>query len=488
MRKQVTDYLLYRWRYQLGYGVIGLALIGLLTVSALYIPGGLSATEMESAVKSSAIDLGHFDPASVIQLPYHLLQKASIAAFGLTNLSVKLPSLLLGIASAIGILLLLKSWYRPNVAILTTILVITASQFLVLAQSGSSSIVYILWSVWLLVAALRVSRQAKHQRAWTIVLFSLAALSLYTPLGIYVLIALAGATMLHPHLRYLVKRAMRARVKILVAAGCGTVLLAPLVYAIIVQPSLGLTLLGVPDAMPPLLDNMRELFNQYFNFITPSSGTLMKPIYALGPLMLIVLGVIRLVTTNYTARSYIITIWTVLLLPVLLFNPTFTTVTFVPAMILIAKGVNTLLGNWYRLFPKNPYARVAGLIPLTILIGGIVVSGVGRYAYGYLYDPNTAGNYSNDLRIINAELDGSANTEKTLIVAEKEQAFYSVVAANHQANMSVTTDGAAIGSTPLTIMTREAHRTTKATGPPHRIVTDNRSEQADRFYVYKTNK
>ncbi len=48
--------------------------------------------------------------------------------------------------------------------------------------------------------------------------------------------------------------------------------------------------------------------------------------------------------------------------PVILINPIFTSVTFVPIVLLLAAGLTSLIGYWYRLFPRNPYARVAGLI------------------------------------------------------------------------------------------------------------------------------
>ena len=49
MGKYITDYFLYRWRYILGYGITGLALLGLLVIAGLYVPGGLSDAEMRSA-------------------------------------------------------------------------------------------------------------------------------------------------------------------------------------------------------------------------------------------------------------------------------------------------------------------------------------------------------------------------------------------------------------------------------------------------------
>lgn len=487
MRRKVTDYLLYRWRYIAGYGIIGLGVVALLIISGLFIPGGLSQAEMQSAVTSYQLSFSSFNPSMVIQLPYHLLQQLSIELFGLSNISIKLPSLLLSIGSAVGMLFLLRAWFRPNIAILTTILVITTGQFLFVAQSGTASIIYIFWSVWLLVAALMVSRRAKHLGIWKIVLFAVAALSLYTPLSIYILAALASAAILHPHLRYLIRRMLKARAKVAVAAGFALLLIAPLIYAIYKQPDLALTLLGIPDTWPNLLASASQLTGQYLDFLSPSSGDIMKPVYGLGPLLLIVLGIIRLVTTNYTARSYIITAWTLLLVPVLLINPNYITITFVPAMLLMAMGVNALLSSWYQLFPKNPYARIVGLIPLTILISGMVLSGVGRYMYGYTYDPNTAGHFSKDLRLLNKHLAASPDTDVTLVVTPKEQAFFTVVADTHD-KIIVMTAPPSTQATPQMIITHDIHEQAPPKATPTQIITDGSSAHADRFYVYTATK
>lgn len=482
MGKHLTEYSLYRWRYFLGYGLIGLILLGVFAVAGLYIPGALSPAEMQSVITSDAIRFSFdgFDPNSVVNLPYHLLQRASIEVFGVSNLSIKLPSLILGLLSAVGMLILLRTWFRKNVAVLTTILVITTGQFLFVAQSGTQGIIYIFWSIWLLVAAMMVSRGARGSTVWKIVLFGIAALSLYTPLSIYILVALLSATLLHPHLRYLIRRLPNTR--LIIAGICALVLLVPLCYVIWRDPSIGFTLLGVPSTWPDFQANAFQLLRQYLDFISPSSGTIMTPVYGLGSMILILLGIFRLITTKYTARSYITVAWIILLLPVLIINPNFVSITFVPVVLLMAMGISTLLSNWYRLFPRNPYARLAGLIPLAVLIGGMVLSGVDRYMYGYQYDPQTAGNFSDDLRLINKELDTPDHGVVALMVSEKEVPFYQVVA-RHQSDVIVGTASVPVAA-PTTIVSRAAY--IKSTIEPTRIVTDSMASDGDRFYIYKT--
>jgi hypothetical protein len=147
----------------------------------------------------------------------------------------------------------------------------------------------------------------------------------------------------------------------------------------------------------------------------------------------------------------------------------------------MAMGISTLLSNWYQLFPRNPYARLAGLIPLAVLIGGMVLSGVNRYMYGYQYDPQTAGNFSEDLRLVNEQL-GKKEGTVAMIVGEKEVPFYQVIA-HHQDDILVST-ASTPASAPTTIVSRAAYTKTKT--EPWRIITDSKANEADRFYIYKT--
>lgn len=481
MVTRITDYFLYRWRYLLGYGVITVLVIALLGVAWLLIPGGITQAEMASAVTSSNLtfSLKDFTPEAVINLPYHLLQHLSFSLFGVSNLTIKLPSVILGLLSALGILLLLRMWFKQNVAVITTVLVITTGQFLFLTQSGTPSIVYVFWSVWLLVSALMISRKAPWPTLWKIAVFGIGALSLYTPLAGYIILALLSAITLHPHLRYIVRNLSKPR--LILGIICGLILIAPLIYAIIQEPSIIMRLFGIPTAMPDFFANLKILVEQYLSFASPNTGMMMTPVYGLGTVILIILGIIQLFTTKYTARGYVIIAWTLLLLPITLVNPQYISVTFVPVVLLMAMGISMLMTRWYRVFPRNPYARIAGLIPLAILIGGMVFSGIERYMYGYMYSPSIARQFSNDLSLVNRELSDKDRGETGMIVSVGELPFYATVA-KYSENLTVTPEDSVIPPASTIIVSRNAM---KEAGDPIKILTNNKSEEGDRFYVYK---
>lgn len=464
----VTDFYIYRWRYWIGYTLIGVALVATLVFAGLYVPGGLSTLETESVVKSDSLQYDSIDTIAVTHLAFHMLQQASIAVFGVTMLSIKLPSLLLGFLSAGGMIVLLRRWFRPGIAVLASVIAVTTGQFLFLAQQGSPQILYIFWPVALLLLATLVAKRSQLGILWKVLFFITAALSLYTPLSIYVLIALGSAVVLHPHLRYLLRRLSKK--KILAAIGFASLLLIPLVWAIVLDPRLGLALLGVPEAWPNLLDNVQILTQQYFSFMSIGEGSLMTPVFGLGSMLIIGYGLYRLIRTRQTVQSYVILAWLGFLLPVLVINPSFTSITFLPLLLLLATGLSGIQNAWYKLFPRNPYARVAGLVPMIVLVASLVLFGLERYVYGYHYAPATVQHFSRDLRLLPADTD-------ILVVHRDERAFYAVVA-KYRSELTVTTETPGAGTFTTT---RRARATADV---PSTIITSPLASEANRFYVY----
>lgn len=481
MAKSLTEYALYRWRFIIGYTVAALIIAGFLLIAALYVPGGISHEEMLSSVESSRLSLSSLSPDMAIQAPYHALQKLSTFLLGVSLLSIKLPSIVLGMLSIAGTFILLSFWFRKNVAVLTTILVITTGQVLFLVQNGTPAIMYIFWPVALLVAATLLARRIRGRLFWLLMLGAGTALSLYTPLSLYIVVALVTAGMLHPHVRYTIRRLPWSH---FIAGGVIFLLIAaPLAYALIREPRLGLELLGIPATWPPDWQaNAIQLVKQYADFLSPDTGLIMLPVYGLGSLALIVLGALRLMTTKYTARSYMITAWVIFLVPVLLLNPTYTSITFVPALILMGMGVEELVRSWYKLFPLNPYARFIGLLPLTILIGGMMLSGTERYLYGYHYDPNSAGRFNDDITLVRREVARAGGETVTLITPRDTHAFYDTLRATYT-NLTVTTNGAVVDGQAVVLRgaTADYQKSTV-----NRIVTSRLASDSDRLYVYNS--
>lgn len=466
----ITELSLYRWRYFIGYGLVAIGLIIVLIFSSLYSPGGISYQEMQSVIKSGSINHTDLSSIAITNLPYHLLQQASIAIFGVSIISIKLPSIILAFLSAVGIILLLRRWFSPKIGVLASLIAITTGQFLFIAQDGTSGILYLFWSVWLLLLASLVLYQQKLRAVFIMTFCVLAALSLYTPLSIYALIAMISAILLHPHLRYLIRQI--PRIQLLIGAIVVLILIIPIILTLVKTPSASLSLLGIPTKWPDFGANLLSLGAQYLGFNKPGGTTLMTPFFELGSMLIIALGVHRVIKTKATAKSYVVIIWILCLTPVIIFNPDFTSITYLPLVLLLASGLSALLTRWYSIFPHNPYARVGGLIPIVILVTVLVFSGADRYIYGYTYDPNIAPNFSKDLSLLPKDT-------KNIVVTDDELAFYKVVATyNKNLNLSLLPIGDTFAATHAAKQSFSGYRI-------DRIITTSNYNQSDRFYLYK---
>ncbi|NCU37902.1 hypothetical protein EOL96_02485 [Candidatus Saccharibacteria bacterium] len=487
MQNRVTDYFIYRHRYILGYFFIVAALFLVVVMAGFYVPGALRQGEVDAALKSGALSVESLSPDMVIDLPYHVLQRVGFILFGVSTFTIKLPSIILGIATIIGLFFLVRTWFRRNIAILATVIAATSTQFLFLLQDGTPNIMFSFLTIWLLFAATYVTRKKTFGTFWKVLTGVLMATALYTPLGVYLVIAVLTTTFFHPHIRHLVLRFSRPRLWIGIALGVVSII--PLIYASILDPSTLQILLGFPtEGGVNLSENLATLGLSLFGFAAHSEGYMLRPVYSLGLFLLMSVGLYKLITYKYTARSYVTLVLSAMLIPLIVINPLHVTHLFPLASLMIALGLATLITNWYKLFPRNPYARVAGLIPLSILVLGIIFSGITRYASSYLHNPAVLSDYSFDLRLLTNELNQRPTDSSLLLVsAPSELPLYTMVS-RYDSRLRVShklPDKLLNGTTIFYTHDAFAYANDRPSLPITNIITDHLSLKSDRFYVYK---
>jgi hypothetical protein len=249
-------------------------------------------------------------------------------------------------------------------------------------------------------------------------------------------------------------------------------LFSPLIVALTKTPDMWLGLVGIPTHWPNIWADLSSLAVQYFGFASPGGTTIVTPFFELGSMLLIALGLYYVYKTRETAKSYVVILWAICLIPILVLNPNLTSTTFLPLVLLLATGLNGLLSHWYGLFPRNPYARIGGLIPVVILVSVLTLSGVNRFVFSYLYNPKIVPNFSKDISLI-------PSGRQYIVVASDELPFYSVVA-KYDPKITVGTQPS--GNT-FTVT-----RAAKQMYPGYsidKIVTNGNSDLGDRFYLYK---
>lgn len=477
MRSRITDFLAYRWRYILGYSFIIVVIGVMVTVAAFYVPHELRQGEIDSALISSRLGTSAMSPQSFIDLPYHILQKLSFTAFGVTPFTIKLPSIALGTLAVLGIFLLIRTWFEPKVAILATLITTVTAQFLFLLQDGTPLIMYTFLSVWLLFVATHVTRRKYFGTLWKVLTALAMAACIYTPMGIYLVVVMLTTSLFHPHIRFMIRKFNR--VKASIAIVLGVVALAPLVYAIVLDPNILRTLLGVPMDFS-IKANALQILHATIGFAPNTSSYLVRPIYPIGLVILMLVGLYRILSHRYTARSYITIAWGFLTLILVLLNPSAITNLYPVAVILISYGIIEMIRSWYKIFPTNPYARVAGMIPLTVLVLAFITSGMTRFIGTYHNDPAVMKSYSSDLTLLRKTLatEHAAESTTALIVSPGELAFYQLV---HKYDRRFTVSANQADKNKLTITTRAA----KLPETPANIIVSSRANEADRLYIYK---
>lgn len=455
-----------------------IATIGvMIAVAAFLVPHELRQGEIDSALQSAKLGTSAMAPDSVIDLPYHLLQKFSFVLLGVTTLTIKLPSIILGAFTALGLFLLIRNWFEPKVAIIATLIATVTAQFLFMLQDGTPLIMYSFISVWLLFVATHVTRRKYFGTLWKVLTTLAMAACMYTPMGVYLVVVMLTTSLFHPHIRFIIRKLNR--MKAFIAIVIGIAALAPLVYALVLDPSLIRILLGIP-AHIDIKANALQILHDTVGFATVTNSYLIRPLYPVGIVLLMLVGLYRILTHRYTARSYITITWGLLTTALVLVNPAAVTNLYPVAAILISYGIIEMIRSWYKIFPTNPYARVAGFLPLSVLVVAFVLSGVTSFIGSYHNDPVIMSYYNSDLSLLRATLAQKRAQPQTttVVVSQAELPFYGLVN-KYDKRFTVTTDPAA--KAPLTIATQSA----KLAVAPTSIVVDASSNRADRFYIYE---
>ena len=416
----ISKLFLYRYRFVIGYIVLGAAFVAMLFLLPLYAQHGLSASEMESATNSYNLKIDAPLNGDLVDLPYKLLQKISILIFGLTPYSIKLPSVLIGLALGLLLILLLNRWFKSNVSLLASILMVLSTPFLFIAGSGTPLIMIVFWPTLLLWLGSKIQGEKRPKPMYSL-LFAIALLfAIFTPYMMYFAVFCVFFVFLQPHLRFIVKSLPKLPLTIvglLVIAG-----ISALLMNIINQPDTIMELLFAKDF------DITKFFPNISNGLTPVflwSGSLesvfLAPLVSLPMLALALIGLFSTTKGFFASRNSIATLLLVFTLIITGFNPSAVIFLILPFAILVAHGLKYLLEKWYGLFPENPYARIAALIPLSVLFGTILIPSLLQYVDGYRYNPSVANEFNYDLSVIRKNLNN-----EFLLVSENYD-FYKIL-------------------------------------------------------------
>lgn len=429
--RPVSELTLYRYRYAIGHVLLAVLIVGLLFLNFNSLPAGMSQVEQASALQSQQLTFS-FSPdnpllgiwqflqsTNVVDLPYHLMQKASLYFFGLSPLGVRLPSIIMGAISAFTLFMLLRRWLQDNAAVVMGVLIATSSWFLSIGRIGTPDIMILFWTSLLLLLATLVSQESRHYHAARAFGLLAVGFSLYTPLMTYLFLAAVIASITQPHLRYV----MRSAEKFSASTGVFllVIILIPLGFHIWRDPSVLRELLAIPASIPEPLDFLRNLIIAGSSLLNPFRQTMEVsplPLISIATTVLAVIGGVRLFADWHSVRSHLLLMWLAILVPVIALGVISQNlaILFVPVMIFSAIGVQALFRYWYTIFPRNPYARIFGLLPLSILVLSLINFNYQRYFAAVPYATSTAQIYTQDPFILHKAVSSKSYRQARLLV------------------------------------------------------------------------
>ena len=476
-KHRISSLFLYKHRWALGFGLLGLVFIALIFLIPLLSPNGLSEAEMQSAVDSMSINRESIFAGEIVDLPYHALQKASITIFGLSAYAIKLPSIVIGFFLGSLLILLLNRWFKNNVALISSILTVVSAPFLYLVGTGTPLIMLVLWPTLLLWLGSKI-QGVKKPRASFCFLFALALfVSIFTPYMLYLAAFIFIYAIIHPHLRFTIK----------------TLPTIPFVLAVILALSgfafIGYNIFKVPETLTALLfapgfefkdflNNLKTGFLPFFSWTGSVTSTLLSPMLGLASVALAVTGLISTTKGFFASRNSIASLFIIFTVLLTGINPDCAILIILPFAILTAHGVRYILEKWYGLFPENPYARIFAIFPVGLLLGILLASSTFHYIFGYRYNPAVANEFQNDLSLIYENVE----PDTTLLVAggTLDYDFYHILENTAGFKVKTAPEGsekaiATLGKWPEKLDDYDLYR----------IITSPKSTNSDRIYIYK---
>ncbi len=424
MKKHVEQFFLYRYRFIIGYILLSVAFFILLASLPGVAPTGLSDAEMNSTVQASNLSSDFMRQGNIINLPYAALQKGSLAIFGLNLFAIKLPSMIIAVATAAFIILLLNRWFKSDVAIVGSILTVLSTAFLFLATSGTPAIMYIFWLALILWLGSKIVGNENVNPLLVIFFFVSISLSLYTPYLAYVALAIAVAGLIHPHLRFALKQ-----LKVYQLILCILIFalgIAPLVIGCILNPSALQNLLFTNSlSFESFIANITNAFAPFFSFSLAYSSVYLAPLFGLATVALVIIGILASAGKMFMSRNTIVSLLVIFSIILSGLSQDVAISIIIPIAILSAAGIESIIEKWYSLFPENPYAHLLGIIPMVAVMIFIISSGLSHFIFGYHYIPRVVNNFNNDLTIVKENI----SKDTVIILGESHQnnAFFSLL-------------------------------------------------------------
>ena len=421
---------LYRYRYLLASILLAVIVLAISIYRFWSVPSGLSVSEKLSAIASGRLASGNI--TGLVNAPWLILEALAIKLYGMTIFALRLPALLLVVASILTMMLAIRAIYRPSLAMMGGLLMACSAFTISLGRAGTPAVMTVLLSALAILFGYYVVNTKRKAAPAIGLALDLVALS-YMSGGLYIVTALAIVTLLHPKSRYTIK----CHKKLL--AGIAVAYLILLLVPMLLIGKSRTTLASLLTIGTPGLANLHQLAAGYVAGSAGLTGGLMTPMLTITGAIMVVIGLITLARRGglLSLRSYVIISLLVAGVSVTMFNPDYIYMLFVPTILLEVIAIGYIVDKWHGLFPQNPYARSLAILALSILIGSISLLDINRYISAVSYQAGVVYQYDQTLPAVNQLLTSNPHAEIRLVVhSETDYQLYSLLT-NRYSNLRV---------------------------------------------------
>lgn len=450
-RTLLEQMLLYDYRYVIGYlfVVIAAAYFLFWRLGSL-LPGlGLAEAGYLNGFNGFA-DIAN----SPLYLPHKVLSLLVQQHFGSTELYLRLVSAGFAALGLLAFFVVVRYRFRARIAIASVALLATSSWWLAYARAARPEILLPV-AVFAIMFVARKAHETRKFR-WLLALVTLAGIALYIPLIVYVLLIGLFA------MRSIIRRAAAefSPLKRGLALGWLGLLVAPLLYAIVKDASVGRELLGLPEIWPGMVEILANISNGIAELFWSTAeenwslGLGHLPLLDLFTAIMLALGLYHLdQEVSRSLAHFVLSGLGILLVLTHLDNGAEHNALLIPFIyLLVAAGVVMLVSQWYEIFPRNPIARMTAFLPTIILLMAVVGYHHQRYFVAWAGAPQITEAYpvlSTHLRSELERLDTLAPERAFVVVDDEQQAIAQLLTHTRPYVVVTTVPSAADADSPI---------------------------------------
>jgi hypothetical protein len=325
-----------------------------------------------------------------INAPYKilLLVLATVSHQGI--LLTRVSAALFGVAAVVIFYFITRAWYGFRLAFFSTILFATSGGFLHFARLGTPDILQM--GVLALIGLIVWHRRAPRLHPYLTYAFVVTlGLLLYVPGMIW--FEILTLALIHKRIiRHWNRSAVSSRI---IWPFLTVVSALPLVFSILKHHTFLMSILGLTGSLHHISSLGGNLWHSILSIGMRSNGSPLlwighSPLLNVAEVILGAIGVYYYAFQQRSVRGLLLGGITIMGIILISLGGGVAIVCIIPTLyLLIASGLNHLLEQWLAVFPRNPIARGAGALLISIMVAFSMFYHVRAYFVAWPHNPAT---------------------------------------------------------------------------------------------------